>query len=147
MMRHRQRNQKGDTIVEVLIAIAIVSLVLTSAYMLTRRSTTAMQNAQEQTQAQKLVERQIELLRAASASTVSAAGASFCFTGSDPSSTALSSTLQCSFNSSGEGGGSGGGAQYKIAITKTGNEYGVTARWDKLGNGIGSITMYYYEEK
>ena len=58
--------QNGDTIVEVLIASAIASLVLVSAYALTNKNVGAIQEAQEQSVAQKLVEQQVELLRDAS---------------------------------------------------------------------------------
>jgi len=57
-------NRRGDTIVEVLIAIAIVSLVLTAAYVISNKNTVAIQANQERIQAQHLVEAQIEALRA-----------------------------------------------------------------------------------
>jgi prepilin-type N-terminal cleavage/methylation domain-containing protein len=97
----QSRRQAGDTIVEVLIAIAVVSLVLTSAYMVTNKNAQTMQAVQERTQAQKLVERQIELIRAAD----SVPTTTFCFTDDQGSDTATpaptSSNDPCAFNGSG----------------------------------------------
>ena len=59
------RSNRGDTIIEVLIAIGIVSLVLTSAYALTNKNVSSIQQVQEQGYAQKVAEQQVELLRAA----------------------------------------------------------------------------------
>lgn len=56
--------QTGDTIVEVLIAIAVVSLLLTAAYASANHNVAALQDTQEHTEALKLVQSQVELLRA-----------------------------------------------------------------------------------
>lgn len=66
MMMSKKRAGRGDTIVEVLIAVAVVSLVVTSAYLIANHSSNGIQGAQEQSYAQKLVEQQTELLRSAS---------------------------------------------------------------------------------
>src|SRR5579871_2983696 len=58
-------NQRGDTIVEVLIAIVVVSSILTGVYYLARNSLTQDRQAQERTEGLKLVEGQVEALRAA----------------------------------------------------------------------------------
>lgn len=57
------KNQFGDTIVEVLIAIAIISAVLGSAYAITNRNVENSQQAQEHSQALKVAESQLEQLR------------------------------------------------------------------------------------
>jgi type II secretory pathway pseudopilin PulG len=56
-------NQIGDTIVEVLIAIAIISLVLTGAFMSAQQSLTGNRKSQERVEALKVAEEQLELLR------------------------------------------------------------------------------------
>ncbi|QQS19144.1 hypothetical protein IPL68_03850 [Candidatus Saccharibacteria bacterium] len=94
--------QRGDTIIEVLIASAIASLVLTSAYALTNKNVGAIQEAQEQSVAQKLVEQQVELLRAASAAPVDAG----CYSGATY---VLTPNSACNVTN--------GGAQYQIQIT------------------------------
>ena len=57
------RRQRGDTLVEVLIAIAVVSLILGGAYVTTNRSLYATRAAQERGNALKLAESQIEQLK------------------------------------------------------------------------------------
>ncbi len=65
MMRtYFKHNQRGDTIVEVLIAIAVVSLVLAGAFGVSQKSSIATRDSQEHSEAQKLVESQLESLRA-----------------------------------------------------------------------------------
>jgi prepilin-type N-terminal cleavage/methylation domain-containing protein len=128
------RNSRGDTIVEVLIAIAIVSLVLTSAYALTNKNVSSIQQVQEQGYAQKLAEQQVELLRAA-ATKPTATG---CF---DPATGAFVSPVSnatCNPVS--------GGATYGITITNdpAGSEgYTVVTSWDALGGGRPKVTIYY----
>lgn len=56
-------NQRGDTIVEVLISISILSLILTISYALSNRNTAYIRQSQERGEAQKISERQLELLR------------------------------------------------------------------------------------
>lgn len=61
---HRRLYQRGDTIVEVLIAIAIMSLILTAAYVTANRNYLSMQDAQERGTALKLLERETEAMKA-----------------------------------------------------------------------------------
>lgn len=129
--------QRGDTIVEVMIAIAIVSLVLATAYGVTNRNTIAMQASQEQEQAQHLVESQIEALRTAGG--IVANGD--CFNGT-------TETNACNNFSAG-----GSGATYSISITgPTGlnhaspSSYAIAIKWTTLRGdhaNDGNITMYY----
>ncbi len=61
--RITSRRERGDTIVEVLIAIAVVSLVLAGAYVTTNHSLQATRAAQERAVALKLAESQIERIK------------------------------------------------------------------------------------
>lgn len=63
MKRYIGLGQAGDTLVEVLIAMLIVSLVLTGAYVTTNRSALGVRGAQEQSEALKLVQGQLEQVR------------------------------------------------------------------------------------
>lgn len=56
-------HQKGDTIVEVLICIAILGFVLSASYTLTTRNQAVSQKSQERSQAVSLAESQLERLR------------------------------------------------------------------------------------
>ncbi len=116
------RQERGDTIVEVLIAISIISLVLVSAYVITNKNTLSSQDVQEHTYAQGLVVGQLELLH-----TQPAPSSGGCFI--PPSSTDCSVT--------------NGGAKYMLSITGTAPVYAVTAKWDSLLGGSGDVTMYY----
>lgn len=58
-----KRRQSGDTIVEVLLATVIISVVVASAYALTNRATRGNQAAIERTAVANLMRQQIELIR------------------------------------------------------------------------------------
>ncbi len=62
-MSLRGLSQKGDTIVEVLIAISIVSLVLISAYSIANFNLKKTRDSQERAEAMKIAEGQMEKLR------------------------------------------------------------------------------------
>lgn len=152
LISRRPKNQRGDTIVEVLIAIGIVSLVLTTAYNMSNRNKQTMQNTREQTQAQKLVEGQIELLReqenpsnmsdkcfvrvASTASEDDEGGGGF-----ESQST---SGDNCVVDANGYQAVDGySGAKYSLSIKYSSSVYTIKATWDKLGGGTGNVTMYY----
>ena len=63
-LRKLSLNQRGDTIVEVLISLAVVSLILGGAFVTTNKSLQGTRAAQERSDALKLVEGQIEALKA-----------------------------------------------------------------------------------
>ena len=62
-IKQRVNHQRGDTIVEVLVSIAVVSLVLGGAYVMTNNSLLASRAAQERSIALKLAEAQIEQVK------------------------------------------------------------------------------------
>ncbi len=82
------RFKRGDTIVEVLLAIAIVSAVLAGAYVTTNRSLRVGRDAQEASEALELAEGQIERIKSLSAQPIvgkdiySPSLAGFCITSS-----------------------------------------------------------------
>lgn len=55
--------QSGDTIVEVVIAIAVIAVVLTGAFVVTNRSLTAVRDSEEHSEALNLLQGQVEQLR------------------------------------------------------------------------------------
>jgi Tfp pilus assembly protein PilV len=125
------RAERGDTIIEVLIATGIVSLVLTSAFALTSRNVRTNQAVQEQAYAQKLVEKQVELLRAvASKPTVDS-----CF--DDTGTRKDASDAACNVTN--------GGAAYDLTVhpTVSANTYSITATWSSLTGGDANVTVYY----
>jgi prepilin-type N-terminal cleavage/methylation domain-containing protein len=135
-LNFRRTNEQGDTLVEVMIAMAIISLVLVGAYVTSTRNAAALQNSQEREQAQRLVEGQIEMLRANGGIAVSGE----CFQNAVETGTCNNFTA------------SNSGATYTLSIsgpTGTNNPVGVftvSAVWTSIGgktNNDSNVTMYY----
>jgi prepilin-type N-terminal cleavage/methylation domain-containing protein len=139
-LKHCFRNQRGDTIVEVLIAIAVISLVLAGAYATVRKSTATMQDTQERGEAQKLVEGQLELMRhyyAAKSASFPASG-DWCL-GQDGSINAGNAFNNVCISTD--------PAAYKTTIKPAGaGTYAVSATWDSLTGNTSNVTMYYRPE-
>ncbi|QQS20358.1 prepilin-type N-terminal cleavage/methylation domain-containing protein [Candidatus Saccharibacteria bacterium] len=131
--RFHTTNQRGDTIVEVLIAIALVSLVLTSAYALTNKNVRATQEVQEQSYAQKLAEQQVELLRASNPKPT----ASSCF---DPNTGATLALISVACRPT------VGNVNYSIEVARDSvvpEKYSVRVTWDTLSGRTAKVTVYY----
>lgn len=73
-------NQSGDTIVEVMLAAAVLSVVMAGAFTLTNRATRLAQSANERTEVSNLLQREAELIRAK----VAQSGSTFWTTLDDP---------------------------------------------------------------
>jgi type II secretory pathway pseudopilin PulG len=137
-------DQAGDTIVEVLIAIGVISSVLAGAYLVSNRSSRTMQDAQEHTQAAQLVRSQIEALRANSKAT-----GYDCFdaTGQPQSDSGSDSGNPCLVSGRGVPVGTGVQPAYHLSVqpsATTPTTYTVQAEWDTImGNGKANVTMYY----
>jgi len=128
---HARRKQAGDTIVEVLIAVGIVSMVLVSAYAVTNRNVRASQETQEQMYAQKLAEQQAELLRSTS---ISSGGG--CFNSTNVFVISAPHSAACERSNE--------GAKYGVSITNSGSRYKVNIDWVTLGGGTSNVTIYYW---
>lgn len=141
-----RKAERGDTIVEVLIVIAIVTLVLSGSYASARRSFITTQQTQERAEAIKYLEEQLERLRVAaddpSSGIFGAAGSTnFCLQ--------VSSVLAPSCNF-------GIDNRYNLIIQRTSSivvvsgipqthyTFRARAEWDRVGgNGQEQIDMYY----
>jgi type II secretory pathway pseudopilin PulG len=137
-MRRRRLSglgNKGDTIVEVLLAIAVVSSVMGGAFVSANRSLRGARVSQERGEALKLIEGQLELMKAAlddpaRAPAVFGATGDFCVNDS----LALV-TGGCS---------QGPDGRYGLAIRRAGNSFTATARWDKIGGGEQEVVSIVY---
>jgi Tfp pilus assembly protein PilV len=142
MRRIKGLSQAGDTIVEVLISIAVISLVLVGAYTSTDHNIANTQDAQERTQAVKLVETQLEYLRTAGSATDNS-----CFTGgvNNHANTGAVPNNPCILGSDGSQiTDASTQPQYSLSITLTDGVYSVTAQWPSLvSTGNDNVTMYY----
>lgn len=147
----RRLGQRGDTIVEVLICIAIVSLILAGAYVTTHRSSSGVRNSQEHAEALKLVESQLEQVRsnaASGAGDVFSAGAPFCMVDAKPVSASVTPEAnKCTQGS--DGSPTTAQPAYKLRISRAasgdgGSLFTITAIWDSVtGNGQAQESMVY----
>jgi Tfp pilus assembly protein PilV len=75
-MRHIKLNQKGDTLIEVLFAITVLAVVLSSCFVIANRAITTSRLNYERTQAIKYAETQVEMIKSISSAMSGAAFAS-----------------------------------------------------------------------
>lgn len=141
---NRPTRERGDTIIEVLIVIAVISLVLAGAYVTTNRSLLATRAAQERGNALKLAESQIEEIKGLAATNPTAlfgTTAPFCITGTPPTPVTVSGT-NCTFSLPGNPTGSG--PQFAISITRTSNYFVLSETWtDVSGRVTDSLRLRY----
>lgn len=141
--------QAGDTIVEVLISIAIVSTILGGAFVTTRNSQAGVRDSQEHAEALKLVESQLEQLRADAAGdgNVKIASQPFCMYKEQPVSTTNPITsADCKLDNTGSP--TTVEPVFKITIDRVSSNGGylftIKARWDSVaGNGQAQESMVY----
>ncbi len=122
-------NNRGDTIVEVLLAIAVVSAVLGGAYVSANRSSNNTRQAQERSEASKLVEAQLEQLKQATQNDPTfftlPAATTYCLDGS----------LNRQLNPDTNAACVAPGGRYRLKIERNGNSFTAMAHWDRFGGG------------
>lgn len=150
--RNKQHAERGDTLVEVMIAIVIVSTVLGGAYVVSNHSLQATRSAQERSNALKLGEAQIEQLKSLIATdSTQIYGATvpikFCL-GSDATGTHVydvsvaAQKLKCTVDSTGAATASQ--PAYTLLITRTGNDFKLLENWEDVsGRFINSLQLNY----
>lgn len=140
--------QRGDTIIEVLIATVVISLVLAGAFVVSRNSTTAVRNAQEDAQASKIIESQIERLRAFIIDGGSIPAVGFCVDQSIQVRTNLAT--DCIFDQNGLPVGASA-VRYEVQIVEPDasdpGKYQISVDWNKANDKIGSQKLYYRMEQ
>lgn len=151
----RSRKNRGDTIIEVLIAVTVLAAILTGAYALANHSSQGTRQAQERGEASKLARSQIELYKhyiatPGPANLIPPDGSIFCvkpdgtldiFTNPLPPSNAQDelNTAFSEFN-----GHSCTTGLYHSYIKREGNTYTAHTRWNAVtGHGIDEVTMVY----
>jgi type II secretory pathway pseudopilin PulG len=145
------KSTNGDTIVEVLIALAVLATVIVGAYASANRSQNSSQASQERAEAVKIAETQIEQLKGLLASSTPPSLLSpSCFkddngvetiTSTNPFSESLeNATLPYT----GSSGGCEKGGRYNVAIQNpSSSNYEFLVRWERIGGGRDQINMYY----
>lgn len=142
-IKNRSR-ERGDTIVEVLIAIAVVSLVLGGAYVTTNRSLQTTRAAQERSIALKLAESQIERIKALAANDPAAlfgAPSPFCISGSTGQPVSASDAA-CSVDSSGMPASEE--PVFHLSVERSNNDFVLTETWYNVsGRMTDSLQLRY----
>jgi type II secretory pathway pseudopilin PulG len=143
----------GDTIVEVLIAIAIVSSVLAGAFTVTQKSSQAVRSSQERAEMLQILQGQVELVRAIAVgdvgNTADVFGGSGAFCIDAVAKTRLpytgGSTLPASDMSTVHAKCKNIASLYNIGITYDGLSHTFTfvGWWDKLGGGMNTMRLTY----
>lgn len=147
------RQSAGDTIIEVLIAIAVAGSVLAIVFSTSSRNLRTARDIQERSEASRLVQGQIESLRYAKNNgvTLPGAGTPFCMDGStvesnfNPAATVPASTLVAENFSLWPPLGKCRNGFYNYVIeTLPANTYRIYARWDSVSlSGRDQIIMVY----
>lgn len=129
----RNLSERGDTIVEVLISIAVISMVLGGAFVTSHKSLQNTRDAGERSSALKLAESQLEQIKYLSANQPdvlfgTSVPVSYCLVSNVAY---VSSGAQCRVNS----GGSPTTAEpvYNLAVTRSVNTFTVRATWQGTG--------------
>ncbi len=166
MRLHSKRlSQSGDTIVEVLIAVAIVSSVLAGAFTVSQKSALAVRDSQERGEMLQLLQGQVELVRAqalqetsATSGVFAASPKYFCMNQTSHSRENLPTTTNPlpdldndSLNAAVYGsycsdlGTSGSAVRYNVAITynTTDKVFNFTGRWDGVGGRKDQTQLSY----
>lgn len=141
--QHRiHQRQRGDTIVEVMIAIAIISSVLAGAFYMTNHSTRAVRDSEEHAQALQLLQGQLEQLRAAApTSSWASLPRYFCFTSTNTIKTLSNATnYDCPASN-----------YYSFVITKPASApaagqtglFTLKVQWDSVLSNKGNESLVY----
>jgi Tfp pilus assembly protein PilV len=109
----KRLNNRGDTIVEVMISLAVLGMVIGVSYGTATRSLRGMRMAQERSEALKLAESKVESIRATD-------GANY---------------ADCMTGDSVAGSFCRKGSIYTYQTTQTNGIYKVTVNWDRVGGG------------
>lgn len=142
LLRHfrRPNRQRGDTLVEVLVAIAVVTLVLSGAYVVTNRSVQETRSAQERGNALKNAESQLEQLKgliATSPDAVFGVGAPspFCvYTASQTVAIVAATNANCTVGTN--GAATTTEPKFTLSMTRSGQTFTLVETWtDVSGRG------------
>ncbi len=140
----KRLNNHGDTIVEVLIAMLVVSVILSGAFVSARRSQTAIRSTQERVEALKVAEGQVEQLKAAAVTGApnifqATSGTDvFCVSGTNKPAVTLKPLASDAFDGYGACKSASTGVDYYYLVERTvsGNTFVVYTRWEGV-NGTG----------
>lgn len=142
MLKRLHINQIGDTMVEVLISMAIVSMILGGAYVTSNKSLISIRDAQEHVDALKLASAEVELIKS-----ITPTANILCYT--------LDGTIQtvasnCILTNTGAINTTNIQPSYTVVISvESSATYRVNVKWDTVTGVIngGTIDMYYRADR
>jgi Tfp pilus assembly protein PilV len=142
------KNQRGDTIVEVLISITVISLILGGAYVTTNKSLLATRTAQERSNALKLAESQVEQLKGAianpaTAATIYSGGSPFCvYANAGTLNVVAASNANCIVSTAGVA--TTLEPKFNLSIVRSGNDFTIKNTWNNLtGKSVEQLQIDY----
>ncbi len=140
LQRAHKLGSRGDTIVEVLIAVAIISFILVSAYLISNRSTASIRGGQERQEATALAQSQIELIRLNNGVNTTSKG---CF--NDSQIAADRGGEECSFKADGSSKCTTSDSYcYRVDITRNSDGiYEVAVAWEAISGSQDSVSLWY----
>lgn len=142
-------NNRGDTIVEVLLAMSIIGIVLGAAFGIANRSVNVGQDAQERTEALKIAESQLEIFKSQypkdQTIRLRTDQQPFCFDIKAVNSQKNSDDAACSGIN-----GSGASGLYSVSIippnaTSLSKSYEIRVIWQRIGGGPDNNLSLYYK--
>lgn len=151
MISLKKLAERGDTVVEVLISIAVVSFILGGAFVLTNRSLQGTRQAQERLNGIKLVESQLEQLKNLAATNSSAifgsAPPSFCINQAgavvvsslNPSGVASNTSCRVGV----DGNPTTNEPVFNLNVSRTANTFTVKSVWNNTQGGQDNVEMKY----
>lgn len=133
MKRFIKINQRGDTIIEVLIAVAVIGFILSASYAVANRSTQGVRKAQERSEALKFSEAQLEKLKLHLGRGNTWPTDGVCIL---PDQSVSKDVAQCR---------TGAGNRYAMSIDEISpNLYNLTTTWEKIGGGTTDVLAMFY---
>jgi type II secretory pathway pseudopilin PulG len=152
--RSGARNQRGDTIVEVIIAVAVISSVLAGAFTVSQASTLGVRNSQEHAETLNILQSQVEYVRSMALQETSNTSGVFdptyevyCINDSNPAAPviveipfgggAIPPIASDNFTAYPAACKKGQDSRYHVAIeyNQTDGVFRFSGRWDRLGGG------------
>ncbi len=145
-MKFFRHTERGDTIIEVLIAMTVIGLVLAASFGIANRAALTGRSAQDRTEALKLAESQLELLKGHLGQTGfnGPAFSSFCIdpNAANSGAAAVNSTDGRCVNTNGQGGS----GLYTVVITETSGTYELAVSWQQINTTApepATLLLYY----
>lgn len=141
------KNNRGDTIVEVLIAIAVVGMALASGFILVRQSVSGAQRARERDQANTVARSQIEMAKSLAASNppkVASMSSPFCVRQAGLTVELYTASSDCTLDSgSSVHGAASSSIAYRVSVVYGSGVLTASIAWDRLGGGTETLVIPY----